>query len=203
MSIAATLCAGARASEATAPASTSLPTITAIEPASGPAGGGTAVTLSGTGFLGATAVRSGETEASSFTVASSTSITALAPPDVGVFNSGSTSSRSGVGVTVTVTTPAGTSARVSYTYLFGLEPESGPTEGGTVVTISGVGFDQATAVDFGQTAASFEIVNDDTIRAVPPPGRCMAQVNVVLSGSQGHLERATPGLPLHSPDHPR
>jgi hypothetical protein len=73
-----------------------LPTVTKVEPTRGPASGGTSVTITGSNFNGATAVRFGSSTAS-FTVNSGTSITAVSPPGSGSVN-------------VTVTTPAGTSA---------------------------------------------------------------------------------------------
>ena len=57
----------------------SAPTVTAVSPSSGSTAGGTSVALTGTNFTGATAVTFGTTPASSFTVNSSTSITATSP----------------------------------------------------------------------------------------------------------------------------
>jgi len=73
------------------------PTVTSISPDNGPPRGGTAVTITGTNFTGATAVTFGATPATSFSVISATSIIAIAPPGL-----------TGV-VHVSVTTPAGTS----------------------------------------------------------------------------------------------
>lgn len=70
------------------------PAVTGISPTSGPAG--TAVTISGTNFTGATSVVFG-TASAAFTVTSSTKISATAPAGSGT-------------VDVNVTTPAGTSA---------------------------------------------------------------------------------------------
>jgi hypothetical protein len=56
------------------------PFITNIQPDSGPAAGGTTVTITGRNFTGATAVRFGATNAASFTVDSDTQITAVSPP---------------------------------------------------------------------------------------------------------------------------
>ena len=88
------------------------PAITAIRPASGPLAGGTSVTITGTGFTGATAVDFGSTAAPTFTVNSDTSITATSPAAASVGP-----------VDVTVTTPAGTSVtgsadQFTYTYPF-------------------------------------------------------------------------------------
>ncbi|HEY1989790.1 MAG TPA: fibronectin type III domain-containing protein [Acidimicrobiales bacterium] len=73
------------------------PSVTSINPATGPAAGGTSVTITGTNLTGATSVRFGATSATSFTVGSATSVTAVAPAGSGT-------------VDVTVTTPVGTSA---------------------------------------------------------------------------------------------
>jgi hypothetical protein len=75
------------------------PTVTKVEPNRGSPAGGTAVTITGTGFTGATAVKFGATDAKTFTVNSDTSITAVSPKVKG----GSST------VDVTVTTPAATS----------------------------------------------------------------------------------------------
>jgi hypothetical protein len=56
------------------------PTVTGVAPATGSTVGGTSVTISGTGFTGASAVTFGGVNASSFTVNSPTSITAIVPP---------------------------------------------------------------------------------------------------------------------------
>ncbi|RYF79275.1 MAG: hypothetical protein EOO29_17730, partial [Comamonadaceae bacterium] len=73
------------------------PTVTGISPATGAAGGGTAVTLTGTGFTSTLAVTFGATSATGFTVNSATQITATAPAGTGTVN-------------VRVTTVGGTSA---------------------------------------------------------------------------------------------
>jgi len=86
--------------------------VSGVSPSSGPLTGGTSVTISGSGFTGATAVDFGTVAASAFTVNSDTSITATSP-----------AATSAGPVDVTVTTPAGTSATSSadqftYTYPF-------------------------------------------------------------------------------------
>jgi hypothetical protein len=58
-------------------ASYTLPVITSVNTASGPTTGGTTVVITGTGFTGATAVAFGGTSATSYTVDSSTQITAV------------------------------------------------------------------------------------------------------------------------------
>jgi hypothetical protein len=72
------------------------PTVTSVSPNTGSVNGSNTVTITGTDFLQATAVNFGLTPASSFTVESDTSITAITPAGVGLVN-------------ITVVTPAGTS----------------------------------------------------------------------------------------------
>ena len=55
------------------------PTVTLVSPACGPAAGGTTVTITGTGFLHATAVNFGTVAATSFKIVSDTQITATSP----------------------------------------------------------------------------------------------------------------------------
>ena len=53
----------------------------------------------------------------------------------------------------------------------GVVPNSGPTAGGTPVTITGTGFTCVTGVTFGTApAATFTVVNSTTITATSPPG---------------------------------
>jgi uncharacterized repeat protein (TIGR01451 family) len=81
--------------------------VTGVSPSRGPTAGGTSVTVTGSGFTGATAVDFGTVPAASFTVDSDTQITATSP------------ARPAGPVDVTVTTPAGTSAAGAadqYTY---------------------------------------------------------------------------------------
>jgi len=62
------------------------PTVSSISPANGPAAGGTSVTITGTGFTGATSVSFGSTAASDFKVESDTQITATSPAGSGAVN---------------------------------------------------------------------------------------------------------------------
>ena len=126
------------------------PTVTSISPASGPAAGGTSVTITGTGFngtTGASSVKFGATNAASYSVDSDTQITATAPAGTGT-----------VHVTVTNNSQTSTTSPADqFTYapaptVTGASPNAGPTAGGTTVAITGTGFTGATAVTFGGTA---------------------------------------------------
>ncbi|QNN43776.1 MBG domain-containing protein [Pedobacter roseus] len=155
-----------------------VPTVTALSPTSGPASGGTSVTITGTNFSGATAVTFGATAATGFTVNSATQITATAPAGTGT-------------VDVRITTTGGTSATSAsdqFTYIAAptvtaLSPISGPTSGGTSVTITGTNFSGATAVTFGATAATGFTVNSATqITATAPAGTGTVDVRITTTG---------------------
>lgn len=68
------------------PPPVAAPTVTALSPGTGPAAGGTSVAITGTNFTGVTGVSFGSTAASSFTVNSTTSITATSPAGTGTVN---------------------------------------------------------------------------------------------------------------------
>ncbi len=141
------------------------PAIGNLSPKVGLPAGGTSVTISGTGFQGASTVDFGSSAAASYTVTSSTEISAVSP-----------SAYPGT-VDVSVTTPLGTSATSAldtFTYeaaptVSALSPAVGPTTGSSTVTITGTGLTGATAVDFGTlAAASYTIVSGASITAISP-----------------------------------
>ena len=155
------------------------PTVTGLNPSTGPATGGTTVTVTGTNLTSATAVKFGANNATNFTVSSATSITATAPP-------GATGT-----VDVTVTTTGGTSATVAtdkYTYVGGptvtsISPAAGPSSGGTAVTINGTLLSSPIAVKFGGTpATTVTPISATKITAVAPPGTGTVDVAIVTIG---------------------
>jgi alpha-tubulin suppressor-like RCC1 family protein len=157
-----------------------IPTVASVSPNVGPTAGGTVVTINGNTFTGASSVKFGSAQASSFTVDSASSITALAPPGTGT-------------VDVTVTTPSGTSPTGSFDHFTFQAPpivaklatKSGPATGGTSVTITGSEFTAATSVSFGQTSApSFTVNSPTSITAVAPPG-IGGTVDVHVSNTAG------------------
>ena len=154
-----------------------VPAVTMIAPSSGPAAGGTSVTITGANFSGASDVQFGAAYAPAFTVNSATSITATAPAGSGT-----------VDVTVTVDGfTSATSAADQFSYGAGpavtsVAPNSGSAAGGTAVTITGAGFTGATAVSFGgNAAASFNVVSATSITATSPAGSGIVDVTVTTS----------------------
>ena len=158
-----------------------VPTVTGISPTCGPLSGGSSVTVSGTGFTGATAILFGGVPAAGFTSVSATQITAVSPAGVGVVN-------------VTVSNGVGTSAPSAadqFTYVGApavtdISPASGPTTGGTQVTISGtdLGNSSMPVVKFGAAVATVISDNGTQIVVVSPPGTAGA-VDVVVATAGG------------------
>jgi hypothetical protein len=159
--------------------------VTGVTPSAGPTAGGTTVTLTGSGFTGATAVHFGAVAATSFTVDSDTQITAVSPAGTA----------GAVDVTVNGTGPA--DALDQFTY-FGsptvsaLAPGSGPSRGGTEVLIQGADLDGTSAVDFGSSpAAHYEATSDVSLLATSPPGTGAVNVTVTRFGSQSPAAAGT------------
>ncbi|MFJ2349987.1 IPT/TIG domain-containing protein [Streptomyces antimycoticus] len=150
------------------------PTITSLSPLSGTTAGGNPVVLKGKNF-NTPAVTSVTFDGNSatFTINSDEQITATAP----THPAGS--------VTVTVTNANG-SATAGYSYGSGLtlSPTQGPTGGGTVVDIYGMGLAGANSVLFGCTAArSFTQLSATHLQAVSPAGGGEVHVVVMAKGT--------------------
>ena len=176
------------------------PTVTKLKPATGPVGGGTTVTISGTNFSGVTSVKFGATNATSFTlqtIKGVTSISAVAPAEP----PGK--------VDVTLTTPGGTSAistKDRFSFLptvTGLSPTSGTSAGGTAVTVTGAGFalgKVATVLKFGTKKGTAVNCTSSTTCTVVSPAHevgnvdVKATVNKVSSGKNAPADQFTYNL---------
>src|SRR3989441_861944 len=158
------------------------PTVTGVSPTSGPIAGGTAITITGTNFDASATVTVGGTPATSVSVVSATQINATTPAHVaGTFD---------VIVTVGGQSSA-TSAADQFMYIApppptvtGVSPTSGPTSGGTAITISGTTFDPTATVTVGGTAATgVSFVNATQINATTPAHAAgIADVIVTVAG---------------------
>ncbi|HEY2217559.1 MAG TPA: IPT/TIG domain-containing protein [Solirubrobacteraceae bacterium] len=184
-----------------------LPMITKISPNKGPAAGGVTVTITGLNFDEASAVTFGETPAVSFTVNSSTSITAVSPE------------QSAGAEIIKVTTPNGPSAlsycgphnekpctirdryKVETPTVSGVSPSSGPTSGGTLVTITGTGFELGTsntAITFSgkSFATDVECLSSTECTAITPAHKAQTvDIRVKVKGAGG-LAATTAKSPL-------
>jgi hypothetical protein len=164
------------------------PSVSAISPNTGPASGGTAVTITGTGFLAGATVSIGGTAATGVNVASSTSITAM------------TAVHAAGAVSVVVTNSDAQSSTLSngYTYVAAptvtaLTPGTGPTTGGTGLTITGTGFQSGATVSVGGTAATgLTVVSNTSITATAPP-HSAGTVDVIVTNSDGQSGKLAGG----------
>ena len=180
------------------------PNLVGITPGLGPAGGFTAVTLSGTGFNGTLSVTFGPNQALNFSVDSDTQITAITPPNA-VFTI----------VDVTVTDGEGSST-LPGAYLYGFDPApsiatvapaAGPFTGGTEVTITGSSVVGVSDVQFnGVSGTQLEVISATQLLVTTPAGALgLADVTAIGNGSstlvggvnyvnQGSFTNIGPGL---------
>jgi hypothetical protein len=169
------------------------PAVTGVSPASGPAVGGTLVTINGTGLADATMVSFGGV-AGMISSDSGTQISVSSPPGNGT-------------VDVAVTTPGGTSTAGMFTYtsptaaptpppaVTGISPSTGTTAGGTSVTITGTNLSGASKVSFGGTAGTISADSGTRITAKSPPGKGTVTVTVTTPGgtaTAGKFSYVTP-----------
>ncbi|MEU9619998.1 IPT/TIG domain-containing protein [Streptomyces sp. NPDC048155] len=148
-----------------------------LAPTSGPLVGGNTATINGVGLATATSVSFGANTATP-TVVSDTQLTVTVP-------AGAVAGPVGV----SVTTAGGTNNGLSYTYVdvptvTTVAPASGPTSGGTGVTITGTNLATTQSVTFDGNPAPFSVVSSTTVSAVTPPGTAGA-VDVVVTNLAG------------------
>jgi len=167
------------------------PTVTGVSPATGPASGGTAVTVAGSNLTGGS-VAFGGTAATGVSC-TATSCTATSPAGSGTVN-------------VTVTTGGGTSAAGTadqFTYqqastppaptVTGISPSSGPAAGGTAVTVNGSNLTGG-SVAFGGTAATGVSCSASSCTATSPAGTGTVDVTITTAGgtsATGSADRFT------------
>ena len=167
------------------------PTLTNLNPTSGPTAGGNSVTLTGTNFNGATDVNVGSSDltpcpsAPCFTVDSNTQITVTMPANTPG------------NVNVNVTTPGGTTASVPYMYVAptptvtGVSPNDGALGGGYAVNLTGTGFEAAGTPITSQVAVGTTGITT-TPCAASPTAPCFT-VNSATSITIGSLPAGTAG----------
>ena len=186
------------------------PAVTSASPSSGPAAGGTSVTITGSGFAAGATITFGTTAAASVTVVSATTITATSPAS------------NGNKVDIVVSNPDGQSARLTEGFAYvgsnppppppgpgpaaptlnSVAPPSGTTAGGTAVTLSGSGFVSGATVTFGGTGASSVSVASATSITATTPARAAGAVDVVVTNPDGQTARLAGGFTYEAPAPP-
>ena len=148
----------------------SVPTISGLQPSSGPEGA--TVVVAGTNLTGASALSFNGT-AATFTVNSATQITATVP-------TGATTGK------VSVTTPNGAAtSSTNFTVttaptITSFAPTSGPV--GTSVVITGANLTGATALTLNGTAATYTVNSATQITATVPSGAATGKFSVTTPG---------------------
>jgi hypothetical protein len=156
------------------------PAISSVSPASGRSSGGLTVLVSGTNFQSGAVVDFDGTNASSTTFNSSTAVSAVTP------------AHAAGTVTVTVRNSDGGAGSKTGAYTFvdppavtgPLSPSSGSVTGGTVVTITGTGFQSGATVTFGGSAATNVAVTSTSITATTP-AHSSGAASVVITNPDG------------------
>jgi hypothetical protein len=157
------------------------PTVSSISPNSGTTGGGTALTITGTGFQAGATVRLGGTAATNVTVVSSTSITATTAAhaagavNVVVTNAAQQSGTLANGYTYIVINPAPTVTSIT--------PNAGTFNGGTSVTVTGTGFLSGATLSLGGTTATNVTVLSGASITATTPAHPAGAVNAVVTNT--------------------
>ncbi|MER5385552.1 IPT/TIG domain-containing protein [Streptomyces sp. NPDC002688] len=144
---------------------------------SGPLAGGNTITVNGTGLSTATSVSFGVLTATP-TVVSDSQLSVVVPAGAAPGPVG-----------VSVSTAGGTNNGLSYTYIdvpaiTTVAPATGPTSGGTAVTITGTSLASTDSVTIDGTPAPFSVLSATTLSVVTPPGTAGA-VDVVVTNPAG------------------
>jgi hypothetical protein len=164
-------------SSSTGSSSTQSPAVTIgnVTPNSVPTAGGTVLAVSGSNFQSGASVNLGGTNCTAVTYISASQLNVMAP------------AHAARTVNLAVTNPDGTSATISgaITYsasatVSSVSPSSGPTSGGTAVSIFGTGFQSGAVVSFGAVlATSVSVISSTQIEAIAPASQA-GTVNVAV-----------------------
>jgi hypothetical protein len=190
------------------------PAVLTVTPPLGVAAGGTAVTVTGTGFTADAQVLFGGVAATDVVVVSASEITAVTPAhaagivDVTVSNAGGAGAGTGLFTYLPDGGGGGGGGGGGETPLppvvAAVLPLTGPLAGGTAVTISGTGLTGATAVLFGGVPATNVVVVSDTSITATTPAHAAGPVDVTVTTPAGtavglglFVYNPLPGLPRH------
>ena len=140
--------------------------LVSVSPTAGPRAGGMPITLTGSGFVPGSTVALGRALASSVIVVDQSTITAVTPPG----KEGPTD--------VTVVAPDGTRSTLpnGFTYLsqpklHRITPASGPTTGGSLLTVTGQALTADTQASFcGIPAGDVRVLSESQLILTTPPG---------------------------------
>lgn len=170
-----------------------FPIITTLSAASGPTAGGNTINIYGYNLSTATEVSFAANTATP-TIVNDGLISVTVPAGTSAGD-----------IQMNVTTVGGTTANFNYTYvdeptLSSISPSSGPTNGGTSVTLSGTGFQTTNSITVGGNPCSYGVINSTTLAIITPPGTSgAADVVVTTNGGSatsvgGYTYISSPGI---------
>lgn len=175
--------------------------VTSVSPLSGPTEGGTSVTIQGDGFSAGTAVLFGDTVAQNVIIANTGLITVQSPP------------RSAGAAPVILALPNGDKISTGYVFTYeapdpepkplppigSVLPDRGPTAGGTLLTISGEGFENNMVVVIGAfLGTSVRVADSQTLTVLTPP-QAPGTVDIVLRTQDGRSTLLAGGFTYRAP----
>lgn len=141
------------------------PTIVSVSPNTGLVQGGTAITISGSGFVSGVNVKLGTSNCNNTVLNSSTSISCTTPSGTG-----------SVDVLVTNPDTQFASLQNGFTYItpppdiITFSPMTGPLAGGNSITITGTGFRTGATVKIGNNSCTNSSITSTTISCLVPAG---------------------------------
>ena len=169
-----------------------------VSPNTGPTSGGTAITVTGTGFVSGATVVIGQGNGAGTGAIAATSVNVVSSTEITAVTGGG--AKTGTW-TLFVTTSGGTSAANSgayFTYdpvptVSKVSPNTGPTSGGTAITVTGTGFVSGATVVIGQgngttgaiAATNVMVVSATKITAVTSGGAKAGTWNLFVTTSGG------------------
>lgn len=169
----------------------STPLIATISPSYGALGGGTTITLNGSGFLANATIFVGGLDCPSVSIISPTKATCVTP--AGTYGAKN----------VILTNTDGQSSTLTNGFFYregmgpsiaAISPNYGSTAGGDSVTITGAGFSANSVVTIGAIdCLNFNFVSSNKITCTTPPGANGAK-NVIVSNPDGQNNTLTSGF---------
>ena len=165
----------------TVTANSPVPTVSKVSPNSGPTTGGTAITITGSGFAAGATVVIGQGNGAGSGAIAATNVKVVSPTQITAVTGGS--AKAGTW-SLFVTTTGGTgTGYLDFTYnpvptVSKVSPNSGPTTGGTAITITGSGFVAGATVVIGQgNGAGSGAIAATNVKVVSP-----TQITAVTGG---------------------
>lgn len=175
------------------------PTVVSVVPDTGSPSGGMAVTINGSNFTSDTqqtapSVSFGGIQATQVSVLSSAQLSAVVPAHAA----------GTVAVKVTTANGASSSLARAFTYsassltVKSVSPISGPSAGGTTVTISGDSFQSGVSVTFGGLAATSVTLSSSSSIVAVTPEHSSGSTTITVTNSNGQSATLSSGFTFHS-----